>query len=160
MNKELMQPRKRLDRGDLFWLAYMVFFFIEPLIRRSAVYWIECVGIAAVFVAIYVGFFKARRLQVRLLCIAAMAVLGAVIFPFNSGAIAFSIYAAALLPFVVRSVSTILIWFGIESAVIALEGWAFHNPYNAALGFFFVVVVGGTNIFFAQKQRADCKLRM
>lgn len=161
MERELIPPRKRFDRGELFWLAYLVFFFIEPLIRRSVVYWFECLGIAAVFVAIYAGFFRFQRINVRLMCLAAMAVLGGITFPFNDGAIGFFIYAAALLPFVLRPVSTILICFLIESVAIVLEAWLLHvNPYNAALGVFFVVVVGGSNVFFAQKQRADCKLRM
>jgi two-component system sensor histidine kinase DesK len=150
-----------MDRSDLFWLAYLVFFFIEPLLRRSILYWFECLGIAAIFVAMYVGFLLVRPRNVRLLCLAGMVLLGALTLPFNSGAIGFFIYAAALLPFVVASVPTVLLCFFVESALMLVEGWRFHlNPYNSALGVFFVIVVGGSNIFFGQKQRADCKLRM
>lgn len=160
MNAERRPSRRRMDRSDLFWLAYLVFFFIEPLLRRSVLYWFECLGIATIFVAIYVGFLLLRPRNVRLLCLAGMVLLGALTFPFNSGAIGFFIYAAALLPFVVASVPTVLLCFFVESALISLEGWRLHNPYNSALGVFFVIVVGGSNIFFGQKQRADCKLRM
>jgi two-component system sensor histidine kinase DesK len=161
MDRDLIPPRRRLDRGDLFWLAYLVFFFIEPLIRRSTTYWLECLGIAAIFIAVYLSFLRSQRSTLRLFCIAGMYVLGALTLPFNSGAIGFFIYAAALLPFVVASVPTVLLCFFIESVLILLESWRLHlNPYNSALAVFFVVVVGGSNIFFGQKRRADCKLRM
>ena len=161
MKTELIPSRKRLDRGDLFWLAYLVFFFIEPLVRRSVVYWVECAGIVAIFVAIYIGFLRFRRFPVRVLCLASMYVLGIVTFPFNSGAIGFFIYAAALLPFLIRSIRPVVICFVIESATIVLEAWRLHlNPYNATLGVFFIAVVGVSNIFFAQKRRADSRLRM
>ena len=52
--------RSRMDRGDLFWLAYLVFYFLDPLFRRSLIYWLECLGFAAIFVALYVGLFQAQ----------------------------------------------------------------------------------------------------
>ena len=161
MHTDLIPSGKRMDRSDLFWLAYLVFFFIEPLIRRSAVYWIESIGIAAIFVGLYLTFLMLRKVNWRLLCLGAMVLLGVLTLPFNGGAIGFFIYAAALLPFVVASVPIILITLLAETVLLALETWRLHlNPYNAAMGAFFIVVVGGSNIFFGQKQRADCKLRM
>jgi two-component system sensor histidine kinase DesK len=158
--------RSRMDRGDLFWLAYLVFFFLDPLFRRSLVFWLECLGFAAVFVALYVALFKLRRVELRIACIAGMYLLGALTYPINSSAITFFIYAAALLPFVIPSARTVLICFVTESLLVLTEGWwvQYRNPhlsaYNSVFGVFFIAVAGGGNIFFAQKQRADCKLRM
>jgi two-component system, NarL family, sensor histidine kinase DesK len=159
-------PRRRMDRGDLFWLAYLVFYFIDPLLRRSLIYWLESLGFAAIFVALYVALFRLRRFDLRVACIVGMYLLGTLTYPINSGAISFFIYAAALLPFIVPSARTVLICLVVESMLVLAEGWwvQSRNPhlsaYNSLFGVFFIAVVGGSNIFFAQKQRADCKLRM
>jgi two-component system sensor histidine kinase DesK len=161
MKHDLVSSRKSLDRGDLFWLAYLIFFFIEPLTRRSALYWLECLGIASVFVVLYLLFLRSQDTRVRLWWIVSMWTLGVLTYPINPGAIAFLIYAAALLPFVITSTAWIVAAFIVESGLLALEARQFHtNPYNWFFGTFFIFVVGGTNIFFAQKQRANCKLRM
>src|SRR6185437_1263030 len=102
----------------------------------------------------------------RVACIVGMYLLGALTYPINSGAITFFIYAAALLPFVIRSARTILICFVVEALLVVGEGWLLYRGpqhlslWSAASGVFFIAVVGGSNIFFAQKQRANCKLRM
>lgn len=158
--------RSRMDRGDFFWLAYLVFYFLDPLFRRSLVYWLECLGIAAIFVALYVTLFRSKRIELRVACVVGMYLLGAINYPFNSGAITFFIYAAALLPFVIPSARVVLISFVVEALLVVAQGWVLHRPphnlslWSAASALFFIAVVGGSNIFFAQKQRADCKLRM
>ncbi len=70
-----------MDRGDLFWLAYLVFYFLDPLFRRSLVYWLECLGFAAIFVALYVAMFQLRRIELRVACIAGIYLLGAAYVP-------------------------------------------------------------------------------
>jgi two-component system sensor histidine kinase DesK len=158
--------RSRMDRGDFFWLAYMVFYFLDPLFRRSLVYWLECLAFAAIFVALYVGLFQLKRLELRVACIVGMYLLGALTYPINSGAITFFIYCAAMLPFVVQSTRAVLICFVVEALLVVGEGWLLHQGHqhlslwSSASALFFIAVVGGSNIFFAQKQRADCKLRM
>ena len=167
MKTDFTPTRSRMDRGDLFWLAYLVFFFIDPLLRRSLVFWLECLGVATVFVWLYVAAFRLRNFKLRVACIAGMYLLGALTFPTNGGAVTFFIYAAALLPFVVRSVRTVLVCFAVEALLVVAEGWwlMHRSPpqatlWSSASAVFFIAVVGGSNIFFAQKQRADCKLRM
>lgn len=161
MSIALIPQRKRLDRGDLFWLAYLIFFFIEPLVRRSTIFWLESLGIAAVFIALYLCFLQLRKFNLRLLCLIGMFLLGVFTFPLNGGAMGFFIYAAALLPFLIASLPIVLGCFFLEAVTLILESWLLHsNRYDAALGIFFVFVVGGSNIFFSQKHRADCKLRM
>jgi two-component system sensor histidine kinase DesK len=156
-----------MDRGDLFWLAYLVFFFIDPLLRRSLVFWLECLGFAAAFVTLYLALFRSRRFELRAACVVGMYLLGAITYPINGGAVTFFIYAAAVLPFVVPSVRTVLICFVVEALLVGAEGWwLMHRTppkttiWSLASALFFIAVVGGSNIFFAQKQRADCKLRM
>lgn len=167
MMKDSTPTRRRMDRGDLFWLAYLVFFFIDPLFRRSLVYWVECLGIAAIFIALYVALFRIKRVEFRVACVAGMYLLGALTFPMNGSAITFFIYAAALLPFVIPSARTVLSCLFVEALLVLAEGWwlmhrnpSHANLWNSLFAVFFIAVVGGSNIFFAQKQRADCKLRM
>jgi two-component system sensor histidine kinase DesK len=166
MKTNYAPTRNRMDRGDFFWLAYLVFYFLDPLFRRSFVYWMECLGFAAIFFALYVGVFRFRRFEFRAACIAGMYLLGALTYPINSGAVTFFIYGAAVLPFVVPSTRAVLICFGVEALLVVAEGWLLHQGrqhlslWSSASALFFIAVVGGSNIFFAQKKRADCKLRM
>ena len=161
MSVNSIQRSRKIDRSDYFWLAYLILYFIDPLMRRSLSYWLENLAFAAVFVAIYLLFLRLQQFWPRLLCVIAIYLLGVASYPFNGGAIGFYIYAAALLPFVFVSAPTVLFLLIGETGLIFLENWLLHrNFFYAAFGVFFVLVVGGTNIFFAQKARADCKLRM
>lgn len=161
MNVNPTASRRRIHKIDYLWLAYLVFYFIEPIARHSVRYWMECLGFALTFVAVYIGFLRLKRVDLRILCIVAIFLLGAASYPMNGGAIAFFIYAAALLPFVVVSPVKLMSAFIAESALVAAQTWMLHrNPYNLLFCIFFILVVGGSNIFFAQKHRADSKLRM
>ena len=161
MKTDPVLPRKRMDRGDLFWLVYLIFFFIEALQRGSLRFWMESIALVAVFVALYVAFLRAHTARIRLVLLSAMVVMGIAAYPFNGGAISFFIYVAALIPFVIPSPAIVLTCIVTESVLLAAEGLLLHaSPYSYGMGIFFSLVVGGSNIFFAQKQRADCKLRM
>lgn len=166
MKANSMQRRRPMDRADLFWLVYLVFFFIEPVLRHSAAFWLESVAEAVVFVAIYIGFLRLSHFRLRAMMLAGMYLMGALIYPSNGGAIGFFIYAAALLPFLVPSASAVVFCLVAESVLIAGEGWWLHfspynrSMYNSAFAIFFIAAVGGSNIFFAQKQRADSRLRL
>jgi two-component system sensor histidine kinase DesK len=151
----------RFNKFELFWLVYLVFFFIQPVLNHNLRYWLECIGIAAVFLALYLGFLYAESSRAKLALVAAMWLLGMVALPFNGGSAAFLIYAAALLPFATQSAIWTFAGIGSISGLFALEAWRIHfNLFNTAFDIFFILVVGGSNIFFAQKLRADCKLRM
>lgn len=161
MKSNSVRSRRRIDPSDLFWLAYLVFFFIEPLVRRSVAYWLLCLGIAAVFVCVYLAFFWVRGVKARLVCIAGMFILGALTYPINGGATTFFIYAGAVLPFVVESVTIVVACLIFQSLFLLAQGWLLHlNIYNTLIGIFLIMIVGGSNIFFAQKRRAECKLQM
>jgi len=154
-------PQRKFRKFEMIWLAYLIFFFIEPVVRNSLRYWLECIGIAAVFLALYVAFFYYVGPRSKGLLVGAMWLLGTVTLPFNSGATAFIIYAAAFLPFAVRSTAWTFTGLASLAGLVSLEGWWIHlGFFNTALAVFFIVVVGGSNIFFAQKARADCKLQM
>src|SRR5579875_2574392 len=123
MNADPTAPRDRIHRIDYLWLAYLVFYFIEPFMRRSLVFWIECLAYAAAMVALYAGFLRFRRIRLRILCIVGMVLLGVASFPTNAGAISFYIYAGALLPFLVVSVPRVFLLLLGESALLLGQSW-------------------------------------
>src|SRR5271168_1564127 len=90
------------------WLAYSIFYFIEPIYRHQLRYWMECLGIYAIFLVLYVGMDVIESVRFRLGIVGAFLVLGMAVLPMNSGAAAFFIYAAAYVPFLVASIPAVL----------------------------------------------------
>jgi hypothetical protein len=94
---------KKHDMGAYVWLAYSVFFFIEPVLRHSERYWMKQLPIYVAFLALYIAYVEFEKRALRLWIIVAIFVLGVGSIPFNVGGSAFFIYVAALLPFCVES---------------------------------------------------------
>jgi two-component system sensor histidine kinase DesK len=149
----------RHDRASYIWLAYSVFYFVDPILRHNALYWLECMSVFAVFVALYVAYVQTHSDRLRLALISGMFVLGVAMTPVNDGAISFMFYTAALLPF---SVTSVPIVFGVilaESAVlIGMGGLLHHRLMSYSLSAFMMLVVGSGNFMIAQQKRAAMKL--
>jgi len=151
---------RKHDMGSYVWLAYSIFFFIEPMFKRNLRYWLVQGAIYAVFLALYVAYVEFEARRIRLLLIAAMFILGAVSLPFNTGGSSFFIYVMALLPFCVESTAVLVSVMAIETVTLFTEAYFIHrNPLDFAITGFFAVVVGVSNLFVAQRKRADAKLR-
>ncbi len=142
------------------WMAYSVFFFIDPIMRRELRYWLICSLLYAIFVAIYVGYMRVRSTRMRHVLLASLYVLGLVSMPINSGSSCFFIYSAAFLPFVVASTSTVFVIMAAQCLGVAAEAmWLHLNPIAMVATIFFAVVVGTSNFFIARQKRSDDKLR-
>lgn len=153
--------KRRIDRTDFLWLAYLIFFVIEPVQRRSAAYWVECLCILGVFLFMYVRFLRAESVTEKVLFIAGMTLLGAVTTPFNEGGIAFLIYSCALAPYALADTSLVFGVAILNVSVIAVESTSLHFSMIARfINIFFAVLAAFANVVFAQKDRNDCKLRM
>ncbi len=153
--------RRKHDPGSYIWLAYSIFFFIEPILRHSASYWRHQLPLYAIFLALYIGYVHFEARIPRLAVITGIFLLGVITIPSNSGGSSFFIYVAALLPFCVESQAALLAVMLLEIATLALENHFFPgNPFNYLLTGFFALVVGGSNLFIAQEKRADRKLRL
>jgi two-component system sensor histidine kinase DesK len=143
-----------------FWLAYCVFFFIEPVYRRSLHYWLEQLPLFFLFLVLYVTYVETRRPALRLGCVVAMYLLGVVTLLSNLGGSSFLIFVAALLPFCVESTPLILAVLALEVATLGVEIHLLGaNPLNFFMTGFFTVVVGVSNLFFAQQKRAAAQLQ-
>lgn len=151
---------KRHDAGSYVWLAYSIFFFIEPVFRRSLTYWMQQAMVYAVFLALYIAYVEFCNPRARRWLVCGMFLLGVVSIPFNMGGSCFFIYVSALLPFCVESTALLIGVMALEIATLAAESYVTHNnPVNYAVTGFFAVVVGVSNLFVAQNKRAEAKLR-
>lgn len=143
------------------WLAYSVFFFVDPILRRQLRYWLISIAIYAIFLAIYVGYLRSHTAKQRYALLAAFYVLGMVSLPINSGASGFFVYSAAFLPFAVASVPTVVAVMVAQCLGVAIYGLLMHiSPLSVAITIFFTIVVGTSNIFVAQQKRSQYKLWM
>jgi two-component system, NarL family, sensor histidine kinase DesK len=142
------------------WLLYSAFFFIEPIKRNQAGYWLEFVVAYVIFLGLYF-YINVLRGNLQLILIGAMYVEGLLYVPQNGSAIGIFIYVAAFLPFCIESNPIVLALFGGGTLLIALEAWLLHfSPWAWMPMVFVTLVVGVSNMAFAQGKRASAKLRI
>lgn len=153
---------KDLEHGwaPYVWLAYFVFFFLHPILDRVG--WKEWLATglgSGAFLVLYFVVFWLRRPR-KLLPIAGMVLLGVGFARWNPGASSFFIYAAALLPFVVETEVAAAGLLGIILAIIGMESWVLHLRTDFWLpAAFFSLFIGLGNIYFAERNRHNQKLR-
>jgi len=157
-----VSPRDKAHGWAPFiWLAYLSFFFIQPILDHAGwKMWSLTALATAIFLVLYFGLFWLQKPR-SLLHIAGMVILGLVFAPINGGASTFFVFAAAFVPFCVQTeragvglIAGIVALAGIETQVFHLSGWFFFYAGGLASA------VGGSNIYFAQRNRALAKLRM
>jgi two-component system sensor histidine kinase DesK len=111
------------------------------------------------FLALYFSFFWIKC-PWNLLNIAGMALLGIGFSPFNAGACTFFVFAAAFIPFAVEKESTALKLLTAILAVVTLEWWLLHlTGWFLFYGGGLASVIGVGNVYFAQRNRANQRLR-
>jgi len=146
--------------GPFIWFAYSGFFFIQPVLdhvsRRT---WLLDILGFVVFCFLYFGFFWLEKPK-AMLHIVGMLLLGILFLPFNGGAAAFFIFAAAFVPFSVQTqalaiagVLAISVMAAVECRLLRLDVWT--TIWAAG----FPLTIGGSNVFFAERNRMNCKLR-
>jgi len=101
-----------------------------------------------------------------LLHVGGMVVLGILFLPFNVGGCTFFIFASSMLPFMVPTKRKSWIGLSIISTIAALEGLLLRlsgRGFNSYWEFFwaavFPVFIGVSNIFFAERNRINRRLR-
>lgn len=147
--------------APLTWLAYCGFFYIQPLADHAG--WKEWALTAlgqVIFLVLYFRWFWVSR-RWQIVIIAMMVLLGVAYIPYNGGAGTFVVYAAALVPFAFEKEKTaagILVFIPVipflEIVLLHISYWAII--YCCLLP----LVVGGSNVFFAARNRMYEKLRM
>ena len=157
-------------RGStLIWLAYLAFVFIEPILihHHKIALWIATLTSITLFLSVFTVYVRSESLMTRRWMILLTFSIGLATLPWNNGATTYFIYVAAFIPYQFPSVRSTLQLFAIEIGSIAAEWYLFRNagplfriPWESALfGAFLLLVIGGSNIYFAEQKRADAKLR-
>ena len=157
--RPMTNTKKQKAGSGLIWMAYVLFFFIQPIMEPSRKLWLSTLGICALYFVIVYVFLRTERTGVQRWMTGLTFLLALISFPWNVGGMTFFIYAAAFLPFCVESVPVILSGFVVEALVVTAEAfwWHIHWIYPAQ-AIFLLFVVGGGNIFFAQQRRSNDKL--
>jgi two-component system, NarL family, sensor histidine kinase DesK len=142
------------------WLFYFCFFLLNPIFNHAG--WKEWVATGlgtVVFLALYFSFFWIRC-PWNLLNVAGMVLLGIGFSPFNGGACTFFVFAAAFIPFAVENESTALKLLTAVLAVVTLDWWLLHlSGWFLFYGGGLASVIGVGNVYFAQRNRANQRLR-
>jgi two-component system, NarL family, sensor histidine kinase DesK len=153
---------KDKDHGwsPLVWVLYLGFFFIEPIVDHASLrLWALDAAGAAVFLILYFGLFFLENPR-GLLHVTGMALLGLLFQFINSNGATFFIFAAAMLPFCVKTQRSA--WLGLFTigAATAVQGLALHiNRWALFFSTVFPLMIGGGNTFFAERNRLNCRLR-
>lgn len=146
--------------GPLLWVLYLGFFFVQPVAEHvSAKRWaLDGLG-AAIFLMLYWGIFLLER-PLPLLHVGGMVLLGVAYLPFNPGGCTFFIFAAAMVPFLVNTQRKAIAGLGVVAVVAATEGLLLHvSAWELFWVAVFPVFIGAGNIFFAERNRMNRKLR-
>jgi two-component system sensor histidine kinase DesK len=153
---------KDKDHGwsPLFWVLYLGFFFVDPVLSHAGLrMWLFDVLGAVVFLVLYLGLFVLEN-PLALAHVCGMMVLGLLFQPFNSGACTFFIYAAAMLPFCVETQTQAALGLGAIGVIGAINPVVHHN-YGWLLFYssLFPVIIGAGNTFFAERNRMNRRLQ-
>ena len=157
--RSILQDREH-GWGPLLWVLYLGFFFVQPVVDHvSRRQWLwDCLG-AAIFLILYWGIFWLERPR-ALLHVGGMVLLGVLFFPFNDGACTFFIFAAAMIPFLLDTLGWAIAGLGAVATVGGIESFFLHRRGGAVFyAAIFPVLIGGGNIFFAERNRMNRRLR-
>ena len=155
---------KKLGWEPYIYLVYLSFLFFQPLYEPGGVLdWVLIGLMIALFLPVY--FWTWRTPGRRALWgVAGMTLLGTVFTPLNSGASSFYIYAAAAAAFTgsprfAAKIVGAIFALGLLSAALSGIPWPYWLAAFAP-ALIFVPIIGGVNIFQAEKERTNAKLRL
>jgi two-component system, NarL family, sensor histidine kinase DesK len=139
-------------------LGYLGFFLIDPIMSHAgATNWAWTALGLVIFLCLYFTLYWVCGWK-SLICAFAVALLGVVYLPFNSGASCFFIYAASFLSFEEKA-STSFKYIAGVAALLAIELAVMRSP---AISWFvdigLVVMIGTINVYFSQHGRAQKRL--
>jgi two-component system sensor histidine kinase DesK len=157
----LIPEDKELGWTPYAWTVYMGFFAISPALARHATAfdWLVSLGGTSALLALYFRGYWVRGTKI-IPIIAAMLLLGIVIYPMNSTAGVFFVYAAGFASRLEHDRAAVATIAGIE-IIVAIEVLLGHfSPFSYVWVFVFVALVGAINIHFEGVGRSQAKLRL
>ncbi len=142
------------------WLVYLSLFVVYAFMgHTSAVRWVVYAAALLAFLVLYFrGFWVEGRASIPILC--GILAIGVLLSPVNPGASVFFVYAAAFAADV-GPPGVALRWIGVIILVLASETLVVGlRPEAWIPGGFISLIVGGGNIYFVEKYRAQRRLRL
>jgi two-component system, NarL family, sensor histidine kinase DesK len=153
---------KDKDHGwsPLLWIAYLGFFFIQPVVDQVGLRMWLLDGLGAlVFLILYFGLFFLENPR-GVVHIGGMVVLGLLFQPINSGACTFFIFASAMLPFCLKTQRAAIVGLGTIGSIAAVETLFLRlDRWTLFFSTLFPILIGTGNTFFAERNRMNQKLR-
>ncbi len=144
------------------WLVFLSFFFFRPVLdpHTTGRDWLVTLSATVVFLVIYFSVFWVGR-PWNYLLIACMAVMGLGLARINEGSSVFMIFTASFLAWAFPNPKWALTAIGSLVAILGIDAVFFHAPVGFwATSMVVSLGVGTSNVFFAEKARANAKLRM
>ncbi len=157
----LLPPDRDHGWVPFVWLAYLGWFFVHPIFDHVGwKEWLATIVGTIVFLVLYFTHFWVRG-KWSFFTLGGIVLLGVLFAPYNPGAGDFFIYAAAFAPFTVETelgglgvVSLVIATLLVDSYLVKMPpGWIW--PF-ALMSF----LIGGGNIYFAQRNRNNRKLKI
>jgi two-component system, NarL family, sensor histidine kinase DesK len=144
----------------LIWLPWSAFYFAGPALYPSLhAYWVQTIIAGLAFLFCFFAMFWDHPKRAWYYW-TGMLLLGATCVSFNPGAAAFLIYSASFAPFLARTEMGGIKLIALVAAIGAVQVPIFHlGAGYLVYGFGFPIVIGGGNVFYAQRNRANEKLR-
>lgn len=150
------------DHGwsPLFWVVYLGFFYIQPIADHASLkMWLLYILGGIVFLFLYFGLFALVNPK-ALVHIAGMVALGLLFQPVNHGACTFFIFAAAMLPFCVRTQTAAWVGLFAIGSIAGVQGLLLHlDSWTKFFCTIFPIFIGAGNTFFAERNRMNHRLR-
>ncbi|HEY1462450.1 MAG TPA: sensor histidine kinase [Terriglobales bacterium] len=145
----------------LIWLPWLIFYFAGPAFgHASSLQWVYTIISGIVFICLFFAMFWDRPSRAWYYFFGIL-LLGIISAPINAGSATFLIYAASFAPFLTKTEIGGIKLITVIIAIGALQAWVFHLGVEYMIyACAFPLIIGGGNVFFAQRNRANEKLRM
>jgi two-component system, NarL family, sensor histidine kinase DesK len=143
------------------WLVFLAFFYIDPIANHLSWRSLLVANVeVACFLVLYFGIFWIRT-PLKYAAVGCMVAMGFGLSSMNPGSVVFIIFAASFIPWVFCRAKQALIALSVLASLILIHAAMFHPPPGFWLTALVVTLgVGLSNTHFAEKNRADQKLRM
>src|SRR5215467_3170588 len=155
-------PKNR-DHGwvPYVWLVFLAFFIIPAFVDHTTVKdWVITAAAICVFLPLYFRVFWTGP-PWNYVLIAGIATIGLALGHVNQGSAVFIIYTASFIPWAVPKPRWAVLGLIALLAALGVDAFFFHAPVGFwATSMIVSVGVGLSNTFFAEKNRANVKLRM
>lgn len=155
----LLPQEKRLGYMPYVWLGYLLIYFFNYVFRTPETEEIIATVIGVtLFLMLYFSTFRRKKAGI-IIHIIAIHGIGAVLALWNLGASVFFVYAACFCAYL-DNVRQGFIGIVLIALLVALQAWLMDLPsYFYLPGIFFSVLIGSSNLFFAQMERKNELLR-